>query len=224
MVFFIAWLFYHAPLTPTPSGTRIVLLFLLFALGGLLFPQHTKRLYLREITRADIDVIHAFTSSEENTRHLIWGPATRRMVRAFVRRCETERRLTPRMRWSMALVDRESLEMVGICYIELLQSDPFTAKIGCLIRKQDWGKGFADEVTHERIRFVFEDLGARQVIATCSPKNAGSIRNLQNHGLELQGMVHDAVAHRGHTRDSLLFARENPATCRALKHATPAAI
>jgi [ribosomal protein S5]-alanine N-acetyltransferase len=188
-----------------------------------MFPQHTHRLFLREITRADIDDIYSFASDPENTHHLIWGPATRRMVRTFVRRTETERRLTPRKRWSIALVDRTSLKLIGICYVELLPFDQTTAQMGCLIRKQDWRKGYANEVTDERIRFAFEDLGAHQLIATSSPENTGSIHNLQKHGLELRGLVPDAVAHRGHTRDSLLFARKNPAL-QALARTTPIAV
>ncbi len=189
-----------------------------------MFPQNTRRLFLREITRADIDAIHSFTSNRENTQHLIWGPATRRMVRAFVRRCETERRLTPRARWSIALVERGSLELVGICYIELVHGDPGTAKMGCLIRKQDWRKGYADEVTVERIRFVFEELGMHELIATCSPENAGSIRNLQKHGLALRGLLRDAVAHKGRARDSLLFSLDNPAVRARVEYATPTAV
>jgi [ribosomal protein S5]-alanine N-acetyltransferase len=188
-----------------------------------MFPQNTARLFLREITRADIDPILAFASDPENTRHMIWGPATRRSVRAFVRRTETERRLTPRARWSIALVERSSLELIGICYIERLPSDQTTVQMGCMIRKQNWRQGFADEVTDERIRFVFEDLDAHQLIATSSPKNTGSIHNLQKHGLRLQGLVPDAVAHRGQTRDSLLFARANPAW-QASARTTPIAV
>ncbi len=176
-----------------------------------MFPRNTPRLFMREITRADIPDIYAFASDPENTRYLIWGPATRREVRAFVRRTETERRLTPRVRWSVALVERCSLELIGICYIELLRDDPTVARMGCVIRRQSWRQGFADEVTDELIRFAFEDLGAQQLIATSSPENTGSIHNLQKHGLELQGLVPNAVAHRGHTRDSLLFALNNPA-------------
>jgi ribosomal-protein-alanine N-acetyltransferase len=186
-----------------------------------MFPQHTRRLFFREITRADIDPIYAFASDPLNTQHLIWGPASRRAVRSFVRRCDVERRLTPRARWSLALVERETLDIIGIIYIERLRNDPTTVQMGCMIARAHWRNGFADEVTDERVRFAFEDLGARKIIATSSPANTGSIHNLQKHGLEVQGLLPDAVAHRGETRDSLLFERKNPAW---QEHALPTPI
>lgn len=174
-----------------------------------MFPRHTPRLLLREITYEDIEAIWAITSNPENTQHMIWGPATRRMVRAFVRHSLKERTRMLRTYWAFVLIDRTSLELVGICYVMLLPHDLTLAKMGCIIRKQDWRKGFADEITAERIRFAFDDLSARMIEATCAPDNIASIRNLQGHGFTSQGTIPNAVWHKGKSRDSILFTLQN---------------
>lgn len=167
-----------------------------------------KRLVLREYCREELKQVHAFDLDLMVCAFVEWGPNTMaqsirfldgRVAEQFVKRRET---WTPAI--SMDSVMIGSIALMG-GKSELLQA-PGDAEVGYVLRAESWGLGLATKAATALVHCASSVLGFTRVLATCRPKNSGSVRVLEKSGLQqvdyLQG--HKLIA--GQTRDSLPFA------------------
>ena len=61
-------------------------------------------------------------------------------------------------------------------------------EIGYLLRPGAWGRGYATEIGHRILRFVFEDTRLEEVVAVTDPENHASQRVLRKIGMREEGM------------------------------------
>ncbi|MHB8450638.1 MAG: GNAT family N-acetyltransferase [Mycobacteriales bacterium] len=79
------------------------------------------------------------------------------------------------------------------------------AEFGWYFASGAWGRGYATDATSLLLRFGFEALGLRRLIATADPANAASIRVLEKAGLTKEGATEPVETWRG-IRPRVLFA------------------
>ncbi len=68
-----------------------------------------------------------------------------------------------------------------------LGADDF--ELGFVLAQSAWGRGYAQEIGHGQLRFGFERLGCRRLLAQVAPANAGSIRALERLGMRWHATV-----------------------------------
>ncbi len=164
----------------------------------------TKRLILRKFETSDLDAIHHFASDEQICEHLTWGPNTLEQTQSWLNATIDSYNTNPRSEFSLAVTQKDSHLLIGTC---LLTTDENSeGEIGYTIKKEEWKKGYATEVTSALIKFGFETLNLRRISATTSPLNIASQSVLKKSGMKQVGHLQKHLLQRGQWRDSLLYA------------------
>lgn len=64
-------------------------------------------------------------------------------------------------------------------------------EIGYILRKEEWGKGFATEIAKRLIKYGFKDLNLPEVFATIDDDNLGSIKVAEKAGMSFSHYEYD---------------------------------
>lgn len=80
-----------------------------------------------------------------------------------------------RMEWVIYLKD--SNKAIGTIGLSEINWDDFTAEYGILIGEKDfWGQGFANEVSHEILRYAILELNLKKVFLNVYKKNSVALK------------------------------------------------
>lgn len=104
-------------------------------------------------------------------------------------------------RWKV--IESSSGEIIGSCGLarpEGLQE----VELGYIMRRASWGKGFATEAAEACMRYGFNNLGFREIIALTGPENTASRRVLEKIGFHNTGLT----VHKG--EDTLIYKAVAP--------------
>ncbi len=110
--------------------------------------------------------------------------------------------LSPRRTFNLAVI--ADGEFVGWAALGGMTPEG-QAEFGWYLRSDAWGRGFATEATSILLRFAFEDLTLKRLIATADPENLASIRVLTTSGLADEGSTAPVETWRG-IRPRVLFS------------------
>jgi RimJ/RimL family protein N-acetyltransferase len=168
-------------------------------------PLLSERLKLRDFREDDVDAVHSWASDPEVVRFMSWGPNTRELTREFLQRKFAERTGDPRRTWDLAVVRRDTGQVVGSVGLRLDEQRQ-QAALGYCYHQDAWGHGFATEAAGEMLRFGFEELGLHRIHASADTRNGASIRVLDKLGMRQEGRLREHVMMRGEWRDSYLYA------------------
>jgi len=168
-------------------------------------PLLTERLELRDFREDDVDAVHEWASDPEVVRFMSWGPNTRELAREFLQRKFAERTGAPRRTWDLAVVRRDTGQVIGSVGLRI-DAPRRQAALGYCYEQESWGQGFATEAAMEMLRFAFEALELHRVHASADTRNGGSIRVLDKIGMRQEGCLRQHVQVRGEWRDSYLYA------------------
>lgn len=85
--------------------------------------------------------------------------------------------------------------------------DPQTGaiEIGCSIRRQSWGKGFATEAVRAVLKYLTGQEGIRCVKAWCAADNMGSRRIMEKAGMQFAGEETGSLEIEGCRYDKLNY-------------------
>ena len=134
----------------------------------------TERLILRPLTPDDFEAVHSWGSNPENTRYMAWGPNAEEQTREFLLRVTAGR--------DYAVTLKDNARAIGSC--GLYPDDGFdTGELGWIIHKDYWKRGYGTEFGGELIRYGFEDLKLRRIVAPCAAVNYGSRRVMERNGM-----------------------------------------
>ena len=166
----------------------------------------TKRLRLREFVWDDLEAVYAYQSDPLVVQHLCSGPATREDCRRELALYIAQQTAEPRLRYALALTALESDQAIGCCSLKIVQTEQREGELGYVLQRGVWGRGYGSEAARALLAFGFEQLGLEQIIATCNPANAPSIRVLEQLGMRYQGLLPEKKWCKGQWRDTSLYA------------------
>ncbi len=161
---------------------------------------------LREYRAEDLDAVLRYAADPEVTRYLPWGPEGAEEVRDFLGQVASAALRTPRDQYEVAVVRKDSGEMIGGGRLGILSAANRRGDIGYVLRRDQWGLGLGSEVARLLVDFGFSSLGLHRIEATCDPKNGASRRVLEKVGMTFEGMRRHDFFVREAWRDSLLFS------------------
>ncbi|MFI2379089.1 GNAT family N-acetyltransferase [Streptomyces sp. NPDC018964] len=168
--------------------------------------RSSARLDLRELTLDDVDAVLAVYGSTEATEHLSFTPRTRDQVEQIVARSMTSATTTPRTEYALAVVERNTAEVIGF---GRLAADPHQqrgATMGFALRPDAWGAGYGVETVRLLLGVGFDDLGLHRVWGARSPLNEASARTMAAAGMVEEGTIREHVLKAGKWRDSVVHA------------------
>jgi RimJ/RimL family protein N-acetyltransferase len=146
----------------------------------------TNRLRLRPFRPDDVDALHAMWSHPEVGR---WVGGTHADVTESVE--ELEEHLTHQARHGFAfwaVEERESGRLVGEVGLMLFENRGPDVEIGWCVRRDVWGRGYAQEAASAWLDAGFTELGLDRIIAVVLPSNTRSRRLCERLGMRETGM------------------------------------
>lgn len=170
----------------------------------------TPRLILREYTEDDCDDVLAYQRDPRYLRYYPWDERALEDARRFVRTFIGWQSESPRRRFQLAVVLRESGALIGSCGVRRKPDDDTEADIGFELSPEHWGRGYATEAATAMAGFAFRELRLRRLSSWCIAENAASARVLEKLGMSLEGRLPAAERFKGRDWDTLLYgmARE----------------
>jgi RimJ/RimL family protein N-acetyltransferase len=158
----------------------------------------TERLSLRRFTPEDLDLLCRMYADEEVARY-VGGVKDRAKVQEMLdQRILAYYDSNPGLGvW--ATLDRASGACVGMHLLNHIQGESFI-QVGYVLFREQWGRGYATEMSVALLRYGFETLRLPQIVAITNLPNVSSQRVLLKAGLRRNGeraFAHPAYADQG---------------------------
>ncbi|MCL2462161.1 MAG: GNAT family N-acetyltransferase [Defluviitaleaceae bacterium] len=155
----------------------------------------TERLILREFREDDFAAVQSYAGSAENLIYMAWGPNTEEQTLAFFRAAVVETADDkPEKDYIYAAVLKESDrnnpgKLIGGCDMDVKGGE---ASLGWILHRDYWKRGYGPELGEALLRFGFDELNLRRVVARCDAENYGSYRVMEKIGMRREGRFIDA--------------------------------
>lgn len=139
----------------------------------------TNRLILLSLSLDDFEAVHSWASNPENTRYMAWGPNTEEDTRGFLSSVKSDR--------DFAVVPKGTDKPIGSCGFVIDDANDM-GDFGWILHKDYWKRGYGTEICGELIRYGFEVLKLRRIVATCATVNYGSYRLMERNGMRREAL------------------------------------
>ncbi len=166
----------------------------------------TERIICRDFKNEDFDDIHSYGSSEEVVRYMAWGPNTEEDSRIFMNDSIKSISDTPRLRYELAIIDKQLDKFVGAIAIYIMSEENRIGEIGYSINPKYWNNGYATEASIAVIKYGFEELKLHRIQAICDVRNTGSFHVLEKSGMRREGKIREHILLRDGWRDSYMYS------------------
>ena len=143
-----------------------------------LMPDLTgNRIFLREYTSSDLDMVHQWMSDSEVMKFLSWGP-TKTRDETFIQLADFMRHRfeEDRQGYYWPIVLKSSHQVVGHVDLRWISKKygGGDGSVGYFMNRSYWGKGYMTEAVKLVIDFGFSQLGMHKISASCIKGNIAS--------------------------------------------------
>jgi [ribosomal protein S5]-alanine N-acetyltransferase len=169
-------------------------------------PLTTPRLLLREFEEDDWRATHPYESDPEVVRYQSHGVRTPEESRDYIRRVRALAHEKPRRIYDLAVVLRDSHQLIGRCGMNITDPELREATVWYVLDRSHWGRGYIPEATRALVDFGFGTLGLHRVWADCDPRNPASVRVMEKLGMRQEAHFRENAFIKGEWCDSLIYA------------------
>lgn len=144
---------------------------------------HTKRLLIRNFTKADVEAFVKYRNDPSVAKYQGWSlPYSEEKAQAFIDEMKDIHAPKQGQWLQLALELKESNTMIGDVAFCIKDDDIRQAVIGFTIASNYWKLGFATEALTSLIDYLFEDIQLHRIVADCDVENIGSWKTLEKIG------------------------------------------
>jgi [ribosomal protein S5]-alanine N-acetyltransferase len=139
----------------------------------------TTRLVLRDFEEHDAERITEYFGENDAQVHVLRGQRRPEGWASYVARATQYAGRVPfasRPYLGLAVVLRDTRELIGMCTLWDAQPNSVRARIGWHFSNRFSGLGYATEASREVIRYAFEKRKVARVYADCFESNAANVR------------------------------------------------
>lgn len=145
----------------------------------------SARLYFREFTREDDELILDLNSDPEVTKYLHEPLTTRENAKTVLEEIILPQyRLYNHGRWAVHL--QENNEFIGWCGLKY-RIEKNEIDLGYRFKKKYWGFGYATEAGKRCVEYGFGNLHLKEIVAAAHTANIASQNVLTKLGFQLRG-------------------------------------
>lgn len=167
----------------------------------------SERLLFQEITWNDVDDIHKLHSYPEVDKHNTLGlPKDINETKELIRPLIEEQNAAKRKGYFWKVISKESQEFIGIAGMNLSLNKFKLGEIYYKILPDNWGKGYATEISKTLIKSGFEKFDLHKVEAGVATENIASIKVLEKSGMTREGLRRKILPIRGEWKDNYHYA------------------
>lgn len=168
---------------------------------------HTKRLNIRELTPADLEVVHTLHSLPETDAFNTLGipeniHTTERIINGWL----AEKVKTQRNSYVLAMELTDNRQFIGLIAINLGKPKCRKAEVWFKIHKNYWNNGYTTEALIKILEFGFKQLNLHRIEAGCAVENTASAKVIEKAGMIREGVCRKDLPIKGAWMDSYSYA------------------
>ncbi|GCE04640.1 GNAT family N-acetyltransferase [Dictyobacter aurantiacus] len=167
---------------------------------------HTERLILRDFDERDWKPTLEYQSDPEFLLFNPWTHRTEMDVRSLIKMFINWSREHPRKKYQLAIVLRESNQLIGNCGLRMNHAHAEVADLGYELDRRYWRHGYATEASQALLAFGFEQLQLHRIWAYCLAENIASAHVLEKVGMRYEGSQLESEWLKGRWWDTLQYA------------------
>jgi [ribosomal protein S5]-alanine N-acetyltransferase len=166
----------------------------------------TNRLYIRELTFADIDNIHKLHSLPETDEFNTLGiPENIQTTENILNEWLIIQKQKPRTSYVFCIDKNDDHDFIGLIAIILGKANYKTAEVWFKIHKDHWRQGYTTEALIRILEYGFIDLKLHRIEAGCAVENIASSKTLEKAGFKREGMKRKKLPIRGVWKDNYFY-------------------
>lgn len=165
----------------------------------------TERLILRDLVMDDWPAVLAHQQGPRYLEFYPWFTRTESDVKEFVQYFLDEQAESPRRRFQLAAVLRESGALIGNRGIRRKPDNDWEADIGYEIAPEHWQRGYATECASAMVEHGFNEMGFHRISSWCIADDGASASVLKKLGMREEGRLHKNEFFKGRWWDTLVF-------------------
>ena len=143
------------------------------------FPLTTERTSIRPLALIDLTSFVSYRTDPDIARFQSWDTSYSAEQATSLIQSQQGIELPARDQWlQLAICNLETGELIGDLALHTLEEDD-SYEIGFTISKMHQGKGFAKEAASCLLNFLFNQVGAKRIIASTDSRNYSSIKLLE---------------------------------------------
>ena len=159
---------------------------------------------LRWLEERDVDDLFAIYSNPEVMRYWSRTPYQDRGEAAAL--VETiHRQFERRELFEWGIVRTSDDRVVGTCTLFNIDQANLRAEIGYVLGRAHWGNGYAQAAVGRLIALAVDECGLQRLEADVDPRNTPSIRVLERHGFQREGLLRERWLVNGEWQDSAMY-------------------
>jgi RimJ/RimL family protein N-acetyltransferase len=167
----------------------------------------SERLLLRPFVADDFDALFAMQSRADVVRWLYWEPRDEEQVRAAL----AERTATQSLRHdgdvvNLAVVLKESSEVIGDGVLILSSAEHRQGEIGFVFHPDHQGRGYATETGRLLLELAFDEFRLHRVVGRLEPRNEASARMLERLGMRREAHFRENEFAKGEWQSEVVYA------------------
>jgi RimJ/RimL family protein N-acetyltransferase len=163
-------------------------------------------LLLRLFTERDLDAIYEIERRPEVMRYLYWEPRTLEEVRAALdRRVRMTSLDDEAAALRLAVVRKDSGELIGDFSLGLRSRDDRQGEIGFILHPDHQGQGYATEAGRAVLELGFGTFRLHRIFGSCDARNAASARLMERLGMRLEGTLRETEYVKGEWCDESIY-------------------
>lgn len=160
----------------------------------------TARLILRKVTMDDREDMFAYSSDEEVTRFLRWGPhTTPKETEGYIREVLRGYKEGEGGPWGIEC--RETGRMVGVIHLMAVSAQHSRAEIGFVLSRSYWNRGLMSEALTRVLEYSFQSIELNRVEGFCLIDNRAGIAVMERVGMKREGVLREYLFQKGAFRD-----------------------
>lgn len=165
----------------------------------------TTRLILRKMAMNDLQDVFAYSSDDEVTRFLRWGPhAAPEETENYLREVLREYRAGQDGPWGVEY--KQTGKVVGSIHLMAISAQHSKAEIGFVLSKPYWNRGLMSEALARVLQYSFESIGLNRIEGLCLVDNLAAKRVMEKVGMKQEGVLREYLFQKGAFRDFSLYS------------------
>jgi aminoglycoside 6'-N-acetyltransferase len=149
------------------------------------FPLLTPRVSIEPLTMRDVDEFVRYRQDPVIARYQSWDTNYSTQQGLHLVQSQADVVLPTPGNWlQLAIHDRETAELLGDLALHTIDTAELSFEIGFTLATKNQGNGIAREATRRILNFLFDEVGAISVCASCDSRNSPSITLLLALGFE----------------------------------------
>lgn len=160
----------------------------------------SERLIFRKFKQEDFPIVFDWLSNAENMKYRSSEPKSEAEAHEYLNRAIFSVEAEDCENFRYAVVLKEDNLLIGSCEIYYTHSNP--AFLAWELHRNYWQQGFGTEIGETLLKFGFETLNLRRIIADCNVRNRGSYRIMEL--IRMRREAHFIKAQRAQRGNSVL--------------------